>query len=204
MTAESEATRQQLWDERHGARDPIERREPDPDLVAVVGALPPGRAVDLACGDGRHAVWLASRGWTVTGVDFSRVGLERAREAAEAAGLTVAWEHEDLLAWEPAAGMAELVVVAFLHLPPEDRRAVFAKAATALVPGGRLLILGHDRVNLGRDVPGPRDPAYLYTPEDAASDLPGLVIDEARRADHDLGDGRVSTNTVVVAHRPAG
>jgi hypothetical protein len=90
----------------------------------------------------------------------------------------------------------------YLHLPPDERRAVVAKAVDALAPGGRLLLVGHDRVNLGRDVPGPQDPAYLWDADEAVADLPGLVVETAGRADHQLGDGRISTSTVVVARRP--
>ncbi len=202
MTDRPEMTRRQMWDERHAAREPIESRAPDAALVDLAAALTPGCALDLAAGDGRHAVWLASRGWSVTGVDFSGVALDRARAAAARAGVDVEWVHADLLEWTPPAASADLVVVMFLHLPLAERRVVFAKAAGSLAPGGRLLVVGHDRANLGRDVPGPKDPGVLYTPEEVVADLPGLVVEHARRAEDDLGDGRVSTDTVVVARRP--
>jgi hypothetical protein len=92
--------------------------------------------------------------------------------------------------------------VMFLHLPPPERRAVFVKAADALAPGGRLLVVGHDRLDIGRDVRGPKDPGVLYTPDEVAADLPGLVLEQARRVENDLGEGQVSTDTVVVARRP--
>jgi SAM-dependent methyltransferase len=202
MADGADKTRREMWDERHAAREPIESRAPDAALVELATALAPGRALDLAAGDGRHAIWLASRGWTATGVDFSGVALDRAREAAARAGVEVAWVHADLLEWTPASASSDLVAVMFLHLPRPERREVLAKAADALAPGGRLLVVGHDRVNLGRDVPGPKDPAFLYVPDEVAADLPGLVVEQARRVDHDLDDGRVSTDTVVVARRP--
>ncbi len=201
MTDGPAKTHQQLWDERHASRGHIESGEPDPVLVSVAGPLPPGRSLDLAAGDGRNTIWLASRGWTATGVDFSGVALERARASADRAGVTATWVHADLLSWRPAPASADLAIVMFLHLPRGDRRAVFAKAAAALAPGGRLLIVGHDRSNLGRDVAGPRDPAFLYVPDEVAADLSGLAILEARQVEHDLGDGRLSADTVVVAQR---
>jgi SAM-dependent methyltransferase len=203
MTEETEKTRQEMWDERHAAREPIESHEPDPELVRLAARLAPGRALDLAAGDGRNATWLATQGWASTGVDFSLVALERARGAAERAGASVSWVHADLLAWEPVPASADLVVIMFPHLPADERRAVFAKASAALAPGGHALIVGHDLKNLDRDVPGPKDPSNLYTPEAVAADLPGLVVEEARQVDHDLGGGRVSTDTVVVARRAA-
>lgn len=203
MTDSTEKTRQEMWDERHAAREPIESPQADPELVRLASGLVPGRALDLAAGDGRNAIWLAMQGWTSTGIDFSGVALERARGSAERAGAMVDWVHADLLEWEPEPASADLVVIMFLHLPPAERRAVFAKAAAALAPGGTALIVGHDRLNVDRDVPGPKDPDYLYTPEDTVADLPALVVGEARRRDNDLGDGRISTDTVVIARRPA-
>jgi len=201
MTDAVEKTRREEWDERHAAREPIESYEPDEALVALEETLTPGRALDLAAGDGRNAIWLASRGWAATGVDFSAVGIERARAAAAKAGVDVAWLHTDLLEWEPVEAAADLIVIMFLHLPREERRAVYAKAAASLAPGGHLLIVGHDRANLGRDVPGPRDGSVLHDVDEVAADLPGLVIESARTADHDMGDGRVSTDAIVVARR---
>jgi SAM-dependent methyltransferase len=203
MTDSESKSRRELWDERHAARDPIESREPDPALVALAGTLPPGRALDLAAGDGRHAVWLAGHGWDTTAVDFSRVALERARASAARAGVTVRWVHADLLEWQPEPRSAELVILMFLHLPADERRRVLAAASDAVVPGGHLLVVGHDRSNLGRDVPGPKDPALLYVAAETVAELPGLVVDETRQVDRDLGDGRVATDAVVVARRPA-
>jgi SAM-dependent methyltransferase len=202
MTDAVEKTRREQWDERHAAREPIESYEPDEALVGLEETLTPGRALDLAAGDGRNATWLASRGWAATGVDFSAVGIDRARAAAAKAGVDVAWVHADLLEWEPVESAADLTVIMFLHLPAQERQAVFAKAAASLAPGGRLLIVGHDRANIGRDVPGPKDGSVLYVADEVAADLPGLVVESSRAADHDLGDGRVSTDTIVVARKP--
>ena len=101
------------WDERHAARDPIEAHDPDPTLVAVVGGLLPGRALDLATGDGRNAIWLAARGWRVTGVDFSGVALDRARIAAGAAAVEIDWLRADLLEWSAPADAFEIYELRF-------------------------------------------------------------------------------------------
>ncbi len=168
-----------MWDERHAAREPIESHEPDPTLADVAGALAPGRALDLAAGDGRNAIWLAARGWDVTAVDFSAVALERAAASADAAGVAVRWVNADLLEWRPEPRSFDLVALMFLHLPPDERRTVYAAAVEAVAPGGRLLVVGHDRANLTQGAGGPQDPAVLFTAAELARDLADLEIERA-------------------------
>ena len=91
-----------VWDERYAGDDLVWSAEPNRFLVAEVETLPPGRALDLACGEGRNAVWLAERGWDVTGVDFSNVGLDKARRLADARGVSVQWELADVTEYTPA------------------------------------------------------------------------------------------------------
>ena len=194
-------SRRELWDERHAARDPIESHAPDPTVVAVAGGLEPGRALDLGSGDGRNAMWLAANGWQVLGVDFSPVALERAAATARGRGLEVAWREEDLLAWQPERGAFDLVTLVFIHLPPEQRTAVYAGAAAAVAAGGRLLVVGHDRDNLEHGVGGPQDPSVLLTPEDVVAGLPpGFAVERAETIRRDE-DGRSQVDTVVVARR---
>jgi len=173
------AERRSRWDARHAAAAPIESDAPNPVLVEEAERLAPGRALDLGTGDGRNAVWLARRGWQVTAVDFSPVALARARELAEAAGANVDWRLADLVEFEPPPGAFDLVTLFFVHLPPDERRAVHAAAAAAVAPGGVLLVVGHDRSNLGQGVGGPQDPAVLFTPAEIAAEFPGLIIERA-------------------------
>lgn len=195
--------RRQIWDERHAAREPIESHEPDPSLAAVAGGLASGRAIDLAAGDGRNAIWLAAHGWEVTAVDFSAVALDRARASAERAGVAVGWVNADLLEWRPEPRSYDLVALMFLHLPEHERRAVYAGAAEAVAPGGRLLVVGHDLTNLTDGAGGPQDPGVLFTPNGIAAELDGLVVERAEVVRRDVGEGRVALDAVVVAARPA-
>jgi len=204
MSDEAPNPRQAMWDERHAARDPIESREPEAVLVELAGRLEPGRALDLATGDGRNAVWLASRGWVTTAVDFSRIALDRARALADHAGASVTWVHEDLLAWRPPARSFDLVMLAFLHLPAAERQHVYGAAADAVAPGGHLVVVGHDRVNAGRGVPGPQDPEVLFTADEVAAGLSGFAVERSEAVERDLGDGRIAVDAVVVARRPDG
>src|SRR5438876_4921718 len=106
--------------------------KPNRMLVAEVGELPPGRALDLACGEGQNAVWLATLGWDVLGVDFSEVAIAKARRRAAAEGLDVEFVCADLLDFAPESGAFDLVVVLFLHFDAEERGVVLPRAADAL------------------------------------------------------------------------
>jgi SAM-dependent methyltransferase len=155
--------------------------EPSRFLAEEAADLAPGRALDLGTGEGRNAVWLAEQGWRVTGVDFSDVALSRARNRAVAKGVRVDWVLADLVSYEPPRNSFDLVAILYVHILPADRRTGLDRAAGALVPGGILLVVGHDRSNLTEGNGGPRDPAVLYTPEEIARELPGLQIERAER-----------------------
>jgi 2-polyprenyl-3-methyl-5-hydroxy-6-metoxy-1,4-benzoquinol methylase len=200
----SDPSRRALWDERHAARQPIESFEPDPTLVDEIGSLRPGRALDLGAGDGRNAIWLAIQGWQVTAVDFSQVALDRGRALATASGVRVEWQLADLLEWSPGASRFDLVTLFFIHLPPDERRDVYARAAAAVAPGGTLLIVGHDRTNLVDGVGGPQDPTVLFTPGEIAADLAGFRVDRADVARRRVLDGDGPIDAIVRAVRVSG
>jgi thioredoxin reductase/SAM-dependent methyltransferase len=165
---------EEAWEERYRAHDSIWSGRPNPQLVAEVAGLPPGRALDVGSGEGADAVWLASRGWQVTGVDISTVALARAAAHAEAAGPEVAgritWTHADLRAEGPE-GRYDLVSSQFMHLPSEVRRDVFARLAAAVAPGGILLIVGHHPSDLRLRDHRMHFPDMLYPPEEIAAAL---------------------------------
>jgi 2-polyprenyl-3-methyl-5-hydroxy-6-metoxy-1,4-benzoquinol methylase len=196
-------SRRARWDERHAAQEPIESSEPDPTLLDEIGALSPGRAVDLGAGDGRNAIWLARRGWDVTAVDFSLVAIDRGRALAAAAGVHVEWELADLLEWTPGDRQFDLVTLFFIHLPRDERRDVYARAAAAVAPGGTLLVVGHDRTNIADGVGGPQDPDLLITSSEAAADLTGFRVDRAETVRRGPGLGRTPIDTIVRAVRVA-
>ncbi len=169
------------WDERYSTDELIWRAEPNRFLVEEVSTMDPGGALDLACGEGRNAVWLAERGWRVTGVDFSPVGLGKARRLAAERGVEVRWIEEDVVDWTPPQSSFDLVVVMYLQLPAPARGRALAGAAGALVPGGTILVVGHDSTNLCEGHGGPKDPTVLYGPEDLVGDLAGLEVVRAER-----------------------
>lgn len=200
------------WDTRYAAADLVWSAGPNATVVALTAGLAPGRVLDVAAGEGRNAIWLAEQGWDAVAVDFSRVGLDRAeriaaqrlaaaRQASEAAGTfratgtfrAVAADVTD--GWEPERAAYDLVLVVFLHLTREPLAAVHRAAARAVAPGGRLIVLAHDRSNLAEGVGGPQDPAILPNPEEITADLSdtGLVVERAE----------VVLRTVDGADRPA-
>ena len=134
---------EQAWDERYQESDRIWSGNPNVVLVAEVSGLPPGRALDLGCGEGADAVWLARRGWRVTAADISGVALKRAAEHAAEAGVEVDWQQHDLEKTFPA-GTFDLISAQFLHFWADfDRTKILRRAADAVAPGGILLIEGH-------------------------------------------------------------
>jgi SAM-dependent methyltransferase len=148
------------WDERYADRQQWSS-EPNATVAELVEGLPPGDAVDLAAGEGRHALWLAGLGWRVTAVDFSAVGLERG--AAQPGAERVTWVTADVTTWTASPASLDLVVVAYLHLPEGDTVDLLTRAVRWLRPGGRLLVLGHDVENIASGVGGPQDPAILHS-----------------------------------------
>jgi SAM-dependent methyltransferase len=148
------------WDERY-AQGQQWSAGPNALVAQLLADLPPGEAVDLAAGEGRHALWLAGRGWRVTAVDFSPVGLAHGRSQPDADRVT--WVTADVVDWPGPSAAVDLVLVAYLHLGEEVGRAVLQRAAGWLRPGGRLLVLGHDVDNLAHGVGGPQDPAILHS-----------------------------------------
>ena len=194
------------WDRRWREKALHVRGEPSSIVASALEDVPPGRALDLGCGSGRHAVWLAERGFRVTAVDFSEEALRQGRERAAEAEVDVAWVHADVLGYVPEPAAYDLVLVAYLHLPPGERRSVLAQASSAVSRGGVLLVVGHDSRNLDTGAPGPRDPAVLYTADDVVTDLADLDVESAEtvRRPVELEDGRSveAVDAVVVARRP--
>ncbi|SCF27718.1 Methyltransferase domain-containing protein [Micromonospora purpureochromogenes] len=195
------------WDARYAAStELVWTAEPNRFVVEAAADLPPGDALDLAAGEGRNAVWLAGRGWRVTAVDFSPVAVARGRELAARRGVPVDWRVADVTADAPEPGRYDLVLVAYLHLPPAARATVLAGAGDALRPGGTVVVVGHDRANLEGGVGGPREPTILLTPEEVTAGLDGLRVwraETARRPVTIDGDAVDALDTVVVATRPA-
>lgn len=197
------------WDARYAGSELVWGADPNRFVAAELGGRPPGRALDVACGEGRNAIWLASRGWHTTGVDFSAAAIARARQLAASAGAGDSSEFlvGDVVAGPLPAGPFDAVVVAYLQLPAEQRQTALRRAAGLLGPSGVLIVVAHDRTNLTEGVGGPQDEGLLYCAADVLADLDGvegLSVEKAGRVHRPVvtPDGeRTAIDTLVRLRR---
>jgi len=201
------------WNARYDTAELVWTGEPNRFLPPEVEDLSPGRALDLACGEGRNAVWLASRGWTATGVDFASVGLAKAARLAAERGVGGTWIEADVTQWS-SADRYDLVLVFYLQLPAAARRSALSAAVAALDVDGTFLLVAHDLANLAEGHGGPQDADVLTTAEAVVDDLAAaelalgveLVVERAGRVDRSVATGegeRIAIDTLVRARRVA-
>jgi len=163
------------WDQRYGASELVWSAEPNLFLPPLARSLPPGSALDIACGEGRNAIWLARQGWAVTAVDFSAVAIDKGK--ALASDVDVKWVVADVTTYEPD-GLFDLVMIFYLHLPRDPLAAAFKRAVSALAPGGTLFGVVHALRNLTDGYGGPPNPKVLWSKDRIAPMLSGLHVVE--------------------------
>ncbi len=194
------------WDERYRDTELVWSAGPNAAVAAALADHPPGRALDLAAGEGRNALWLAEQGFEVEAVEFSPVAIEKGSALAAHRGVSVTFTLGDLTAPLDLAA-ADLVLIAYLHLPRDVERAVLARAAGWVAPAGTFLLIAHARRNLTDGVGGPPDPELLPTPQEITDALAGtgLVIERAEEITREVevdGNTRTAIDVLVRAHRP--
>jgi thioredoxin reductase/SAM-dependent methyltransferase len=200
---------EEAWEERYRGKPAVWSGRPNPQLVAEAEGLTAGRALDVGCGEGADAVWLARRGWQVTAVDISTVALDRAAGHAADAGVAgqVTFRHADLRREAPEQRAYDLVSAQFMHLPPAARRELYAHLAGAVAPGGTLLIVGHHPSDLASGAGRMHFPEMLFTAEEIADSLDAgdweVLVTDARPRPSTDPDGRPITirDAVLVARR---
>jgi SAM-dependent methyltransferase len=197
----------EAWDARYADADLVWGNEPNQFVRAQCETLAVGVAVDLACGEGRNALWLARLGWQVTGVDYSAVAIERAGILAAQEGARVAsrltWRVDDVATMQLRAESVDLALVSYVHLPAGQRSSLMLRAALAVRPGGHVIVVGHDRRNLREGVSGPQDERLLYDPLELRSlfaGIPATRVDLADTVERHTADG-VALDTLVRVRR---
>src|SRR5262249_24241287 len=142
------------WNRRYEGSDLVWTIRPNRFLVAEVEGMKPGRALDLACGEGRHAIWLASLFWRVRAADVSDVAIAKGRDLAGRHAVEVEWTVADLNLYKPEPESADLVIVFYLQLPAAERTPILRKAGAAVATEGTFLLVAHDSSNLERGYGG--------------------------------------------------
>jgi SAM-dependent methyltransferase len=199
-----------FWDERYRSKSRIWSGDANPQLIAEVAEIAPGRALDVGSGEGADAIWLATKGWAVVATDISGVALERAAQHAQEKAAEVAdrieWRQADLLVSPPEPDSFDLVSAQFMQMPADLRTPLFTALAAAVRAGGMLLIVGHHPSDLEAGVPRPPMPELFYPPDEIAALLDSswkIEVAEARPRPARTPDGDEVTvhDTVLVAIR---
>lgn len=199
------------WDDRYADSDLVWGLEPNRFVREHCERLPIGHAVDLGCGEGRNALWLARLGWHATGLDYSSVAIERARtltnEERPATASRLTWKVADVTTEPVKPSAYDLALISYLHLPPDQINSVIRNATSGLKARGHLLIVGHDKRNLREGVSGPQDESRLYDADEireVLADIPEIVVELGEIVTRPTPDGD-ALDTIVRARRlPAG
>ncbi|QRP43187.1 bifunctional 2-polyprenyl-6-hydroxyphenol methylase/3-demethylubiquinol 3-O-methyltransferase UbiG [Amycolatopsis sp. FDAARGOS 1241] len=183
----------QDWDGMYRSREQVFSGEPNAVLVAEAAGITPGQALDVGCGEGADAVWLARRGWRVTAVDVSETALRRGVRSGRDVAERIAWTRADLSSTAMPAGAFELVSVQYFPLRKQDEGALDRLLAT-VAPGGTLLVTGHDPEDEGVDY------GDYYRPDEIARRLAGWTVEvhEARPRTTPGPEGTHHTRDVVL------
>ncbi len=184
------------WDERYNVSDYVYGTDPNEYLVEVTDRIPKGAVLCLAEGEGRNAVYLASRGYEVTAVDSSSVGLEKAQKLARERSVKIETIHADLADFDIGAERWSGIVSIFCHLPKELRALVCRRCVEGLKPGGVLVMEAYTPRQLVYGTGGPQVLELLVEPEDVKKELSGLRLDRAAEKVREIGEG--------IYHRGAG
>lgn len=212
MSHEEPLFDRRYWEDRYATPGFAWSGDPNPVLVTETSSLTPGRALDIGSGEGGDALWLAARGWRVTGVDIAQSALDKARARAESvdpdAATRMEWQQRDLTVWAPPPAAYDLVSSQFMHLPDPARAGLFRALAAAVAPGGTLLIVGHDLSDLDSGAHRMHHVELMFGVDDvlAAIEGEGLLVEVAEsrsRTAPAAAGGTTTVRDVVVRARRA-
>ncbi len=186
-----------MWDERYATENFAYGTEPNTFLREHAGLLR-GPVLSLAEGEGRNAVYLASLGLEVLGVDSSAVGLAKARRLAATKGLPVQLQIADLMTYTPPAQSFGSTVSIFAHLPSRARERLHALVAQALRPGGIILVEGYSRAQIARSTGGPKDADMLLSLSEIEQDFAGFDVLISHEIEREVVEGTFHTGLATV------
>jgi SAM-dependent methyltransferase len=187
-----------FWNERYGATDFAYGEEPNDFLAAVADRLPAGRALCLAEGEGRNAVFLAQRGMEVEAVDLSSVALQTATHLARERGVALRTVAADLENYPIAEAHWDVVTSIWCHLPQPLRGQVHRAVVRGLRPGGMLVLESYTPAQLAHDTGGPRTRELLVTLDELRSELADLEFLHAQELEREVFEGRYHTGLAAV------
>ena len=192
-------SRRERWNERYAGKELVWSAGPNKLLATELQSSKPGTALDVACGEGRNALWLAEQGWEVTAVDFSEVGIDKGRQIARHRGVEIDWRIADLAVDPWPASTYDLVCVMYLHTDPLERSQWLPRAIEAVAPGGTFFYVGHDPNNIEQGVGGPQNRELLPGVAELTALLEGFdivraeIVERQVEADPGHGGGREGT-----------
>ncbi|MBC80085.1 MAG: SAM-dependent methyltransferase [Gammaproteobacteria bacterium] len=169
---------QQKWNKRYAASELVWSVQPNVLFASEVANLTPGKALDVACGEGRNAIWLADKGWEVTAIDYADAAVAKGVSMADRRGVFVNWVVADIADVEKS--QYDLVAVLYFHTGQNERQEWLPTVVNCVAPKGSFIYIGHDPSNICYGVGGPRDPALLPSVEEITNCLKGFKIEDAR------------------------
>ena len=178
------------WNERYAKKELTWSSGPNALLESLVAERPAGKALDIATGEGRNALWLASRGWGVDAIDFSSVGIEKGKSMAAERNLKVNWITADVCQRVFARAEYDLVAVVFLHTTADERNIWLPAVIDAVAPGGQFIYIAHDPSNVDHGIGGPQDRSLLPGVEDVCIELGDFEILRAEIYERQVGNDR--------------
>ncbi len=187
-----------MWDQRYDTDEYVYGTRPNGFLERAVAGIPPGDALSLAEGEGRNAVHLAARGFRVTAVDASAVGLAKAQRLARDSGVAIDTVVADLADYPVEADRWDLVASVFCHIPATARAALHRRVVAGLRPGGRLVLEAYTAAQLGRGTGGPPVAELMMSLDALRRELDGLDFIEARETEREIVEGRLHSGVGAV------
>jgi 2-polyprenyl-3-methyl-5-hydroxy-6-metoxy-1,4-benzoquinol methylase len=186
----NDGEKRNTWDERFNTPDYVYGTDPNAFLVEVAARIPKGAVLCLGEGEGRNAVYLAGKGYDVTAVDSSSVGLEKARRLAGERGVKITTVHSDVGRFDIGREKWAGIVSIFLHLPHDTRAALHRRCVSGLRPGGALVLEAYSPKQLEYGTGGPKSLDLLVGLESVKQELEGLLLERAQERVREVREGR--------------